>query len=69
MIQLQKGCDVLIGTPGRLCDFIDRPHCLSLQRLKYIIIDEADEMLDSSWETELKKIMSGGGKQGFWRDF
>jgi ATP-dependent RNA helicase DDX3X len=37
--------------------------------LKYIIIDEADEMLDSSWETELKKIMSGGGKQGFWRDF
>jgi ATP-dependent RNA helicase DDX3X len=63
MIQLQKGCDVLIATPGRLCDFIDRPRSLSLRRLKYLIIDEADEMLDSSWEPELKKIMSGGGKQ------
>lgn len=62
MAQLQKGCDVLIGTPGRLCDFIDRPHVLSLHRLKYMIIDEADELLNSDWETELKKIMSGGGR-------
>jgi ATP-dependent RNA helicase DDX3X len=60
--QLEKGCDVLIATPGRLCDFIDRPHHLSLHRLKYVVIDEADEMLNSDWETELKKIMSGGGQ-------
>jgi ATP-dependent RNA helicase DDX3X len=60
--QLQKGCDVLIGTPGRLCDFIDRPHVLSLHRLRYMVIDEADEMVSSDWDTELKKIMSGGSK-------
>lgn len=60
--QLQKGCDVLIATPGRLCDFINRPHVLSLHRLKFLIIDEADEMLDADWETELKTIMTGGGK-------
>jgi ATP-dependent RNA helicase DDX3X len=60
--QLAKGCDVLIGTPGRLCDFIGRPHVLSLQRLKYMVIDEADEMLHSDWEQELKIIMGGGGK-------
>jgi len=59
---LAKGCDVLIGTPGRLVDFINRPHVLTLKRLKYMIIDEADEMLHSDWETELKQIMSGGGK-------
>jgi ATP-dependent RNA helicase DDX3X len=64
-LQLQKGCDVLIATPGRLCDFIDKAHILSLRRLKYIIIDEADEMLQSDWEAEFKKIMSGGGKLQF----
>lgn len=59
--QLRKGCDVLIGTPGRLCDFIDSPQILTLKRLKYMIIDEADEMLNSDWESELQKIMNGGG--------
>lgn len=60
--QLEKGCDVLVGTPGRLCDFINRPALLTLRRLKYIVIDEADEMLASDWEQELKQIMSGGGE-------
>lgn len=32
--ELQKGCDVLIGTPGRLLDFMDKPHILSLLRVK-----------------------------------
>lgn len=58
---LAKGCDVLIGTPGRLVDFINRPHILTLKRLKYMVIDEADEMLHADWETDLKHIMSGGG--------
>ncbi len=58
---LSKGCDLLIGTPGRLVDFINRPHVLTLKRLKYMVIDEADEMLQSDWEIELKTIMSGGG--------
>ena len=60
--QLQKGCDVLIGSPGRLCDLISKPHILSLKRLKYMVIDEADEMMHSDWETEMKTIMSGGGE-------
>ncbi|KAL2065460.1 hypothetical protein VTL71DRAFT_3130 [Oculimacula yallundae] len=61
--QLEKGCDVLIGTPGRLCDFINRPHLLTLKRLKYMVIDEADEMLNTDWESELKQIMSGGDQE------
>ena len=32
--ELQKGCDVLIGTAGRLIDFMSRPHVLSLARVK-----------------------------------
>lgn len=62
MNQLCKGCDILIATPGRLCDFIDRPHVLSLHRLRYMVIDEADEMLHSDWDTEMQKIMTGGSK-------
>ena len=59
---LTKGCDLLVATPGRLIDFMSRPALLTLKRLKYMIIDEADEMLHSDWERELKTIMSGGGE-------
>jgi ATP-dependent RNA helicase DDX3X len=61
--QIAKGCDVLIGTPGRLVDFITNEHeRISMCRLKYLIIDEADEMLSADWEDEFKVIMNGSGK-------
>ncbi|KAI5289115.1 hypothetical protein KEM54_004390 [Ascosphaera aggregata] len=59
-IELQKGCDVLIGTPGRLLDFMGKPHILSLRRVRYTVIDEADEMLQPDWEEDFTKLMSGG---------
>ncbi|KAM3525124.1 hypothetical protein NHJ13051_004171 [Beauveria bassiana] len=58
--QLNRGCDVLIGTPGRLVAFIEKPRVLSLRRLRYLIIDEADEMLDVGWQEDLQRIMLGG---------
>lgn len=33
-MDLQRGCDILIGTPGRLCDFMNQSHILSLKRVK-----------------------------------
>lgn len=33
--ELGKGCDILIGTPGRLCDLMDKPDILTLSRTKY----------------------------------
>jgi ATP-dependent RNA helicase DDX3X len=36
--ELQKGCDILIATPGRLKDFMDRPKVLSLNRVKYVLL-------------------------------
>lgn len=59
--QLQRGCDVLVASPGRLIDMMNRPDVLSLRRVKYMVIDEADEMLESDWEEELNQILSGGG--------
>lgn len=57
---LGRGCDILIGTPGRLKDFVNRPHLLTLARLKYTVIDEADEMLGDDWSEELDPILRGG---------
>ncbi|KAM0556885.1 hypothetical protein ACHAPJ_005558 [Fusarium lateritium] len=57
---LNRGCDVLVGTPGRLVDFIQRPRNLTLRRLRYMVIDEADELLDQDWGEELNMILSGG---------
>ncbi|CAI4211129.1 unnamed protein product [Parascedosporium putredinis] len=56
---LGKGCDILVATPGRLVDFLGRPDVLSLKRLRYLVIDEADEMLQEDWQTDLDRIMVG----------
>ncbi|KAL1872340.1 hypothetical protein Daus18300_004310 [Diaporthe australafricana] len=61
--QLSKGCDILIASPGRLIDFMDRPEHLSLRRLKYIVIDEADEMLHDDWKEDFDKILGGGEQE------
>ncbi|KAK3635451.1 hypothetical protein LTR56_014735 [Elasticomyces elasticus] len=57
---LGKGCDILIATPGRLCHLMEKPDLLTMSRIKYTIIDEADEMLNQDWAEELQKIMAGG---------
>lgn len=43
--ELAVGCDVLVATPGRLTDFIDRGIC-SMAGVKFLVLDEADRMLD-----------------------
>jgi ATP-dependent RNA helicase DDX3X len=60
--QLQKGCDILIASPGRLIHFMNKPQTLTLRRVRYMVIDEADELLAEDWKDELTTILSGGGK-------
>ncbi|RMZ75558.1 hypothetical protein DV737_g5239, partial [Chaetothyriales sp. CBS 132003] len=60
MEELAKGCDILVGTPGRLIDFMSRPNVLSMNRCRFYIIDEADELLHDDWEEEMGKLISGG---------
>ncbi|KAF2132090.1 DEAD-domain-containing protein [Dothidotthia symphoricarpi CBS 119687] len=57
--QLEMGCDILIATPGRLMDFMQNMNLLSFKRLKFTVIDEADELLSSGWEEAMEKIFSG----------
>ncbi|RIA81220.1 putative DEAD/DEAH box RNA helicase [Glomus cerebriforme] len=54
--ELSKGCDVLTATPGRLNDFLERG-IVSLRRVKYLVLDEADRMLDMGFETDIRKIV------------
>lgn len=43
-IGLNRGADVIIGTPGRIKEMIEK-HYLSLERLSWVVIDEADKMI------------------------
>ena len=48
---------IIIATPGRLCDLLDRkPAVLSLRLCHFVVLDEADRMLDMGFEPQLKQI-------------
>ena len=53
---LQKGCDVLVATPGRLIDLLDKKHT-SLENIQVLVLDEADRMLDMGFWTSVHRIM------------
>ncbi|KAK6952399.1 hypothetical protein Daesc_006935 [Daldinia eschscholtzii] len=61
--QIGRGCDVLVATPGRLIDIMERSHLFTLRRLRYMVIDEADEMLDADWQQEFEQILTGGEQE------
>jgi len=54
---LDRGCDVLIATPGRLLDMFDRGRIL-LNDVKILVIDEADRMLDMGFIPDVQRIVS-----------
>lgn len=54
---LDRGCDVLIATPGRLLDMFDRGRIL-LNDVKVLVIDEADRMLDMGFIPDVQRIVS-----------
>ncbi|KAI9297504.1 DEAD-domain-containing protein [Neoconidiobolus thromboides FSU 785] len=56
--ELARGCNILTGTPGRLKDFITR-RVVSLKNLKFLVIDEADRMLEMGFENDLRAILEG----------
>ncbi|KOX34968.1 MULTISPECIES: DEAD/DEAH box helicase [unclassified Streptomyces] len=54
---LQKGVDVVVGTPGRLLDLAGQRK-LDLSHVKVLVLDEADEMLDLGFLPDVEKIMN-----------
>lgn len=53
---LQRGVDIVVGTPGRIIDHINRK-TLKLENISYLVLDEADEMLNMGFIDEVKEIM------------
>ncbi|MEO1700840.1 MAG: DEAD/DEAH box helicase [Pseudomonadota bacterium] len=53
--RLAKGTDILIATPGRLIDHVKR-NSVSLDQVKYLVLDEADQMLDLGFIHDLRRI-------------
>ncbi|XP_058979555.1 ATP-dependent RNA helicase p62 isoform X2 [Musca domestica] len=57
MRDLQRGCEIVIATPGRLIDFL-AAGATNLRRCTYLVLDEADRMLDMGFEPQIRKIIS-----------
>ncbi|XP_073829490.1 maheshvara [Musca autumnalis] len=53
---LDRGVEVIIATPGRLIDFLEN-RTTNLQRCTYLVLDEADRMLDMGFEPQIRKII------------
>src|SRR3984957_20236964 len=54
---LTAGCHMVVGTPGRLQDHINRGH-LKLDECEVVVLDEADEMLDLGFKDELELVLA-----------
>ncbi|EFJ16112.1 hypothetical protein SELMODRAFT_52119, partial [Selaginella moellendorffii] len=57
------GVDILVATPGRLNDLLDR-EMVELRKLKYLTLDEADRMLDMGFEPQIRRIVEESGMPG-----
>ena len=52
---LKEGVEICIATPGRLIDFLES-RCTNLRRVTYLVLDEADRMLDMGFEPQIRRI-------------
>lgn len=56
--RLRKGISILIATPGRLADHLVNTQCFDYSRLMFLVLDEADRLLDMGFEKQITQILS-----------
>lgn len=57
MKDIKSGVNIIVATPGRLCDLIKRK-AVQLQEVEYVVLDEADEMLNMGFKEDIDAILS-----------
>lgn len=57
ILEIQKGAQIIVGTPGRMIDMIQRKK-VRLSTIRYVVLDEADEMLNMGFKEDLDTILS-----------
>ncbi|MFA6597170.1 MAG: DEAD/DEAH box helicase [Ignavibacteriaceae bacterium] len=60
--RLKKGVDVIVGTPGRVMDLLKRK-IFSLSKVSFVVLDEADEMLNMGFIDDIEEILSGSNPE------
>lgn len=53
--KIQQGCHILVATPGRLCDLVNKGF-VNYSSLNFLVLDEADRMLDMGFKTKIEEI-------------
>lgn len=60
--RLRKGINILIGTPGRICDHLLHTESFKLDKVKYLVLDEADRLYEFGYEKDVKIIIDALNK-------
>lgn len=60
--RLRRGVDIVVGTPGRILDHLERK-TLDISKVSYIVLDEADEMLNMGFIDDIETILKAAPKQ------
>jgi ATP-dependent RNA helicase DeaD len=60
--KLQKGAQIIVGTPGRVMDMLERG-LLHFRNIKHVVLDEVDRMLDIGFREDIRKILEQTPKQ------
>src|SRR5882757_8821231 len=61
-VQISRGVDILVATPGRLLDLVERGN-VKLAHVTFLILDEADRMFDMGFIKDVRRIVSSVSKQ------